>query len=101
MFSVEILYGMTDAHGKDFERQLDNSLMPVVGDDLEAAKAEADRYSLWEHNTARYHHAATVADALPDWKKVPKKDVWEKKYTERPADERDEGQYVIVRISKG
>ena len=99
MYQVQIIYGMRDAHGKEFERELENTNMPVVGNDLDEAKAEADRYSLWEHNTARYHHAATVANELPNWKKVPKKDVYEKKYTVRPIDE-SEGQYVIVRVLK-
>lgn len=102
MYQVEILYGLTDAHGKSFERLLDKCDMPVAGDDLDAAQKEADRYSLWEQHTARYHTAAHTVDKLPDWKErtVKKKKVYDKKYEVRPADERDEGQYVIVRVSK-
>ena len=102
MYQVEIIYGIKDAHGKVFERELDKCGMPVAGDDLEAAKAEADRFAEWEHNAARYHHAAKTNDQVPEYKQrnVNKKRVHEKKYTVRPADERPEGQYVIVRVSK-
>lgn len=102
MYNVEILYGMVDAHGKAFERQLEKTNLLASGDDLGKAKAEAETYSLWEQHVASYHAAAKVADALPEWKQhtVNKHRVYDLKYTERPISERPEGQYVIVRISK-
>ena len=99
MYNVEILYGMVDAHGKAFERQLEKTNLLASGDDLDAAKVEAAAYSLWEQHTASYHAAAKSEIA---WKQhtVNKHRVYDLKYTECPIAEPKEGQYVIVRISK-
>ena len=100
MYKIEILYGITDAHGKEFERVLESTGLLSSGDDLDKAKAEAETYSLWNEHVASYH-AAVPAGELPEWKQhnVKGKRVHEMKYTKRPPTE-VHGQYVIVRISK-
>ena len=103
MYKVEIIYGLIDEDEKEHEQELDASDMPIAGDDLEAAKAEAHRYSLWNEVVARYHHAASVdGEGVPDYKQrsVNKKRVYDRKYTERPHDEPRSARYVIVRVSK-
>ena len=102
MYQIEILYGMVDAHGKAFERQLEKTNLLASDDDLNSAKVEAETYSLWEEHTASYRAAAKVAGELPEWKQhtVNKHRVYDLKYTQRPIAEPNEGQYVIVRISK-
>ena len=102
MYELRILYGMEDALGKDVEQEIEKAMMPVAGDDLDKAKTEAEKYAEWHHHYTRYLHAATTNDRIPEWKQrtVNKKKVWEKKFTERPADERPEGRYVILRVQK-
>ena len=101
MYQIEILYGMIDEEGKAFERQLELTDLLSSGDDLEKAKEEAEIYSLWEQHVASYV-AAVKAGEMPEWKNhtVNQKRVHDLKYTERPIAEPNEGQYVIVRISK-
>ena len=103
MYRVEIIYGLIDDNEKNHEQELDASDMPIAGDDLEKAQAEAHRYSMWNEFVARYHHAAGVdGKGVPDWKQrtVQKKRVYDRKYTERPYDEPRAARYVIVRVSK-
>ena len=102
MYQVKILYGMVDAHGKAFERELEKCLMPPAGDDLDKAKKEAERFAEWNHHYSRYFHASKTNRKLPEWKQrtVNKKKVYDKKFEVRPADERSEGQYVILRVEK-
>ena len=102
MYELHLIYGMKDALGKDVEQEIDKAGMPVAGDDLEKAQTEAEKYAEWHHHYSRYYHAAETNNKLPDWKQriVNKKKVYEKKFTERPIDERPEGQYVILRVQK-
>ena len=86
MYRLRILYGIVDAHDKAFERELEKCLMPVAGDDLEKAKAEAERFAAWNHHYARYFHAAKTNRKLPEWKQrtLNKKKAHDKRYEERP-----------------
>lgn len=112
MYQVQILLGIElTPHFEDptiemktekHELVLDQSEMPSAGNDLSVAKAEAVRYSNWNHYASRFRQTAQVNDTKLEWKErtVNKKKVHDLKYTDRPADELNENRYVIVRVCK-
>ena len=84
---------------EEFEHVEDSSDMPIAGDDLEAAKAEAQRYAkIWNPHVAAF--AVAAKGEPPEWKQrtVNKKRVHDLRFDKRP--ESVEAIYVILRVFK-
>ena len=84
---------------EEFEHVDDSSEMPIAGDELELAKAEAKRYAeRWNPYVALF--TVTAGSEQPEWKQrqVDKKRVHDLRFDKRP--ESVEAIYVILRVFK-